>query len=76
MQVVSTVLPYAEITLGVLLGILILIQQRGASFGGAFGGGDGFGYNSRRGAEKITFNLTIVVGVLFVTSALIALIIR
>ena len=76
MQVVSTVLPYVQIALAVLLGAFILLQQRGASTGGAFGGGDGFGYNTRRGAEKMLFNATIVVGVLFVTSSLIALIIK
>lgn len=76
MQVVSIVLPYIQIALSVLLASFILLQQRGASLGGAFGGGDGFGYNTRRGAEKILFNATIVVAVFFVASTLIALIIK
>ena len=76
MQIVSTVLPYVQIGLAVLLASFILLQQRGAGLGGALGGGDGFGYNSRRGAEKFLFNATVIVGVLFVTSTLIALIIK
>ncbi|HYF10644.1 MAG TPA: preprotein translocase subunit SecG [Candidatus Paceibacterota bacterium] len=76
MQVVSTVLPYVQIALAALLTGFILLQQRGASLGGAFGGGDGFGYNTRRGAEKVLFNATIAVAVFFVASTLIALIIK
>lgn len=76
MQVVSTVLPYVQIALAVLLASFILLQQRGAGLGGALGGGDGFGYNTRRGAEKILFNASIVAAVFFVASTLIALIIK
>ncbi|MCE9643750.1 preprotein translocase subunit SecG [Candidatus Parcubacteria bacterium] len=76
MQVVSTVLPYVQIALAVLLASFILLQQRGAGLGGALGGGDGFGYNTRRGAEKILFNASIVTAVFFVASTLIALIIK
>lgn len=67
-------MPYVQIILSVLLVGGILLQQRGAGLGGAFGGGDGFGFNTRRGAEKVLFNATIVIGILFVTSTLITLI--
>jgi protein translocase SecG subunit len=76
MQIVTLVLPYAQIALAVTLGLGILLQQRGAGLGGAFGAGDGFGFNTRRGAEKILFNVTIVIGILFLISTLIALIIK
>lgn len=76
MQTLSTVLPYVQIVLAVILAALILIQQRGASAGGALSGGDGFGYNTRRGAEKIIFFASIIVSILFVTSAIISLIIK
>lgn len=76
MQMAVLVLPYVQIVLAVLLTSGILLQQRGAGLGGAFGGGDGFGFNTRRGAEKILFNATIIVAILFVASALLALIIK
>lgn len=76
MQTVALVLPYLQIALAILLILGILFQQRGAGLGGAFGGGDGFGFNTRRGAEKVLFNMTIVVSILFILSTLIALIIK
>lgn len=76
MQTIGLLLPYIQIGLSILLIAGILLQERGAGLGGAFGGGDGFGYNSRRGAEKIIFQATIVIGILFGLSALLALIIK
>jgi len=76
MQTVTHVLPYVQVVLAALLMGGILLQQRGAGLGGAFGGGDGFGFNTRRGPEKFFFYVTIVVGILFVASALLALIIK
>jgi protein translocase SecG subunit len=57
--------------------VCVLLQQTGASLGGAFGG-DNFtaGYHTRRGSEKYLFWATVVVGVLFAGSALLALFIR
>lgn len=62
--------------LAILLVALILLQQRGAGAGGALGGGDGFGYNTRRGAEKFIFYFSIIVSILFVASAILSLIIK
>lgn len=76
MQILSTALPYIQIVLATLLVLGILFQQRGAGLGGAFGGGDGFGFNTRRGAEKVLFNATIALSILFVLSTLIAIIIK
>ena len=76
MQILVSTLPYAQIALAVILTALILLQQRGAGVGGAFGGGDGFGYNTRRGAEKIIFNTSIALAVLFVLSTILSLIIN
>ena len=76
MQTVALILPYVQIVLATLLVLGILFQQRGAGLGGAFGGGDGFGFNTRRGAEKVLFNVTIVISILFVFSTLIAIIIK
>ena len=72
----SAVLPYAQIALSVLLVVAILLQRTGASLGGAFGA-DNFstGFHTRRGFEKILFQATIVLAILFALSALAAILI-
>ncbi len=64
-------IPYIQIVLSVLLIVCILLQQSEAGLGGAFGGGDGFssGHHTKRGAEKIIFNATIVIAIAFVVTA-------
>ncbi|MFC1721244.1 preprotein translocase subunit SecG [Patescibacteria group bacterium] len=76
MEFLINSLPYIQITLSILLVIVILLQQTGAGLGGAFGGSDSSsGFHTRRGAEKILFNATIVIAILFaVTSFLILLV--
>ena len=71
MEALVSALPYAEIILGVLLVVGIVLQQRGATLGGAFGG-DNFAstFYKRRGAEKFLFNATIVIAILLVLSAI------
>jgi len=66
---VLSVLPYIQITLSILLVASILLQQRGSSLGGAFGV-DNFSsaFNKRRGAEEFLFRFSIVIGILFVFS--------
>ncbi len=76
MQLLVSILPYVQIVLAVLMTAGVLLQQRGAGLGGAFGADSGAGYNTRRGAEKILFNATIVFSVLFVTTSIITLIIK
>lgn len=73
---IQMALPYVQITLSVLLIASVLLQQSGSGIGGAFGG-DNFsaGFHTRRGSEKILFNATIILSVLFGLSAFIALII-
>lgn len=74
MELIESVLPYAQIILSILLTATILLQQRGSNLGGAFGG-DNFSaaFHKRRGAELFLFRATIVLGILFVASALVAL---
>ena len=74
MEAVANILPYAQIILSILLIVSILLQQRGASIGGAFGA-DNFSstFYKRRGIEKVLFQATIILGILFVLSALLAL---
>ena len=53
----------------ILLVLLILLQQRGASLGAGFGG-SGELNTERRGLEKSLYNTTIVIAVIFVLSIL------
>ena len=73
--VIQAILPYVQLALSILLVAAVLLQQTGSGLGGAFGG-DNFssGFHTRRGSEKILFNATIVLAVLFGLSAFIALI--
>jgi len=63
-----------QITLGILLALLILVQAKGAGLGSTFGGDMGF-YGTKRGAEKIIFRFTIIVAFLFLLSSLIGVIV-
>jgi len=77
MNLVIQILPYAEIVLGVLLILAILLQQTGAGVGGALGGGDSASFqHTRRGFEKFLFIFSIVCAVLFALSALLAIILK
>jgi len=64
-----------QIVLAALLIASILLQQRGTSLGGAFGG-DSSIYRSRRGIEKFLFISSIVLAVLFVSAAVLSVIVR
>lgn len=77
METVANILPYAQITISILLIVSILLQQRGASIGGAFGT-DNFSstFYKRRGIEKTLFRATIILAILFVLSAILALLIK
>jgi preprotein translocase subunit SecG len=65
-----------QIILCVAVIIFILLQARGAGLGSAFGGSSaGSVFKTRRGVERLIFNLTIVFVVLFgIVSLLSALI--
>ncbi len=58
------VLTVLQAVLAILLTVAVLLQQRGSGLGSAFGGG-GSVYNSRRGVDKVLFQVTIVISILF-----------
>ncbi len=72
---IGSVLPIIHIILSVLLIGAILLQRSEAGLGSAFGA-DGFsaGFQERRGLEKVLFNGTIVIGILFAISSIVSLI--
>lgn len=49
----------------ILITVAVLLQSQGGGLGQAFGGGGGENYHTRRGLEKVLFNSTIVLIVLF-----------
>jgi len=78
MTALATYLPYIQIIIAILMIASVLIQQSEASSGGAFGGADNWnaGYHTRRGSEKVIFNITIILGILFALLSLVAVIIK
>ena len=74
MEFIASILPFIQIGLSVLLITAVLLQARGSSVGGAFGGDNmGTTFYTRRGAERVLFRLTIVIGILFALTAFVAL---
>jgi protein translocase SecG subunit len=76
MSMISSVLPYIQIAVSVLLTLAILLQHSGAQNGGALGGGGDMSsvFHTRRGPEKVLFVATIVLGVLFALTSFLSLI--
>ena len=75
MGIIQTILPWIQIALSVLLTITILLQRTSASLGSAMGGTEGNTvHNTRRGFEKVLFITSIILAVLFASSALLAII--
>jgi protein translocase SecG subunit len=73
----TTLLPYIQIGLAVVMVSLILMQQSEAGLGAVFGGSDGGTINrTKRGPEKTIFQICIVVSVLFVASVFLTTVIN
>ncbi|MDP3758106.1 MAG: preprotein translocase subunit SecG [Candidatus Daviesbacteria bacterium] len=66
------VISVVQIILGVLLVLIIIIQQKGSGLGTSFGGDMSF-YRTKRGAEKLLFYATIGIALAFIFSSLIGL---
>ena len=67
-------LSVVQIILGLLLILVIIIQQKGSGLGSAFGADLGF-YRTKRGAEKLLFYATIILSAALILSSLIGLMI-
>lgn len=65
-------LPIFQIITAIFLVTLILLQQRGQALGAAFGGGGEF-YAARRGLQKKILWGTIILGIIFISLALLNL---
>jgi preprotein translocase subunit SecG len=69
----SLILQITTIASGVIMIILVLLQQRGASLGAGFGA-SGELYTTRRGLEKNLLEATIIFATIFVLSIVAGLI--
>lgn len=65
----KTTLLILQIVISLTLTALILMQAKGVGLGRAWGGGGEF-YKSRRGVEKIVFQLTILFVIAFLISSI------
>ncbi len=67
-----------QIILSLAMIVVIILQARGLGLGSLFGGGDsGMGITkTRRGLERTLFQITIVLGALFLLNAVIQLMIQ
>ena len=72
-ELILSALPYIQLVSSFVLMVAVVLQQTGASLGGAFGT-DNFssGFHTRRGAEKLLFNISIITAFIFAASALAA----
>jgi len=68
----QTYLNVAQIVLSIALVAVILLQVRGGGLGGIFGQPDTV-YRTKRGVERILFQLTIVLVILFIIVSLLTL---
>lgn len=78
MEMVSNILPMAQIVISVLLIVSILLQQTGAGLGAGFGGSSESSANisTRRGFEKTLLKITIFLAFLFFITSVISLLIK
>lgn len=70
---IDGILQITTLVSAVLMVLMILLQQRGASLGAGFGS-TGELYTTRRGIDKSLFEVTIVLAVIFVLSIVVGLI--
>lgn len=63
----------AQIIVSCALIVAVLLQQRGSALGSAFGQQSDNFYGSRRGLQKKTFYLTVILGAAFIILAVLNL---
>ena len=60
----------AQILVAVALLAVLALQVKGGGLGGIFGQSDGV-YRTRRGVEKVLFNITIALAVVFIVLSIV-----
>jgi len=69
----ATLFYIVQIILAITLITVILLQVKSASLGSAFGGSDASIYTSRRGIDRVLFQFTIALSIVFLFTSLIVL---
>ena len=69
----ATLFYIVQIVLAITLITVILLQVKSASLGSAFGGSDASIYTSRRGIDRVLYQFTIVLSIVFLFTSLIVL---
>ena len=69
----ATLFYIVQIVLAITLITVILLQVKSASLGSAFGGSDASIYTSRRGIDRVLFQFTIALSIVFLFTSLIVL---
>ena len=73
----AQILSYIQVILSILLIVGVLLQRSEASLGTAFGSDSSIGGRfMRRGFEKLLFNATLIIAILFGLSAFATLLIE
>jgi preprotein translocase subunit SecG len=62
---VSVYLNIAQIIISVALTVAVLLQIKSSGLGSVFGGSDSAVYRTRRGVERLLFNITIGLTIAF-----------
>ena len=70
---ISSILPIIQIILSLLIIVAVLLQQSTASIGVLGGGSDTAVKNTRRGSDKFLLQATVILGILFAGTSLLAL---
>lgn len=70
------ILTLIQLIISVLLIIAILLQQRGTALSSTFGGDSSGSYATRRGIQKFLLFATIILAILFLTTAAAQLLIK
>ncbi|HEX2514208.1 MAG TPA: preprotein translocase subunit SecG [Chloroflexota bacterium] len=71
----ATLFYVVQIILAITLIVVILLQVKSASLGSAFGGTDASIYTSRRGIDRILFQFTIALSIVFLLTSIIVLLV-
>jgi preprotein translocase subunit SecG len=67
---VTVYLNIAQIIVSIALIVIVILQARSSSTGSMFGGSDSPMVRTRRGVERVIFNATIALSVLFFVLAI------
>ncbi len=77
MDTLRSALQVIQVVLAIAMVVVIILQGKGMGLGSLFGGDGGFGITkTRRGLERTLFQLTIILGALFLINAVVQLMIQ